>query len=131
MRGFGASISTALSTVKAALACGLTSGDARSSVIPDECTLSHVWLEIASIAGGATAITWYLAADAAGDVAIAPSVTSAIVIGKTTPTDGSVCEAVDLEWCRPSSGAVGVLYLICNTNVGTANAIGRVHWSRP
>ena len=130
MAQISAAASTALSTSYAVMACTSTTTDeAVAAPLPDSCYLEDAHLQIDTIAGGATTITWYIAADAAGDVPLTKLVTSTIVTGKTTATDGAVVEILGKWYMRYDDGVSDTIYVVAKTNAGTANAIARVTWN--
>lgn len=115
------SASTGLTTSKVVLAIG-AAGDA----VPSQCHISSVMLHLDTISG-ASQVTWYLAADSDGDVALTPEQIDAILTGKTTATDGSVAALVDISWkYNGSLGTSGRLYLVAKLNSGTANGVARI-----
>ncbi len=127
--GVSAERSTALSTSYATLALDNdTTADASAAPVPTFCHLGMVVITLDTIAGGATTLTYFLSADAAGDVPITNATTTTITTGKTTATDGGVVGLVDAAYRHLDVGVAGKLYLQVKTNAGTANAIGRVTW---
>lgn len=127
-RGISAEASTALSTSYTVLTLdGDTSGDAAAKPVPDQCLLAYV-IAVLDTTSSATAITWYLAADSGGDVPLTREVTSDILAGKTTATDGSVVMLLDVDYVRTSAGTAGALYLVAKTTAGTANCTPRLIW---
>jgi hypothetical protein len=98
--------------------------------MPDSCYLELAHLQLDTIAGGATTITWYVAADAGGDVPLTKEVTTTIVTGKTTATDGGAVEVLGIQYVRFDEGLGDTIYVVAKTNTGTANAIARVTWNR-
>jgi hypothetical protein len=130
MAQISAAASTALSTSYAALECtGTTSGEAQAVEVPDGCYLEDAHLQLDTIAGGATSITWLVAADAAGDVPLTNEITTTIVPGTTTATDGAVVEILGKLYQRYSVGVGGSVFIFAKTNAGTANAIARLTWN--
>jgi hypothetical protein len=107
---------------------GSVAVDARATNIPESCLLSWLHGELDTIAGGATTVTWYLAADAGGDVPLTDVVTETIVVGITTATDGGIATAIDLDYYRATSGTAGSIYLFAKTNAGTVNLKPRLTW---
>ena len=55
--------------------------------------------------------------------------TSTIVAGATTATDGAVVEVLGIQYVRFSDGVGDTIYVVAKTNTGTANAIARVTWN--
>jgi hypothetical protein len=117
-RSVSVSAATGLTTAYAALA--LTG-------IPDDCWLSVLHGEIDTIAASAASITWYIAADSGGDVPVTAEVTTTIVTGKTTATDGGVTEAVDWDYVRSTNGTAGSLWVFAKTDAGTCNLTARIY----
>lgn len=130
MAHISAAASTALSNSYAVMTVtGTTTDEQVARPVPDSCFLEDAHLQIDTIAGGAENITWYVAADAGGDIPITKAVTSAIVTGKTTATDGAVVEILSKHYHRFEDGASENLYIVAKTDVGTCNAIARLTWS--
>lgn len=99
------------------------------ATVPDRVHLGGLFAKIDTIASSAASVTWYLAADSAGDHAITSAVTSTIVTGKTTATDGGYAEAVDIPFAFPSwSTGAGALYLVAKTDTGTCNITPGLTW---
>jgi hypothetical protein len=99
------------------------------SIVPDRVHLGGLFGKIDTIASSAASVTWYLAADSAGDHAITSEVTSTIVTGKTTATDGGFAEAVDIDWAFPSwATGAGSLYLVAKVDTGSANLTPGLTW---
>ena len=130
MAQISAAASTALTSAYAVMACTSTvTGEAQAVPMPDSCFLELSHLQLDTIAGGAASITWYVAADAAGDIPLTKLVTSTIVTGATTATDGAVVEVLGIQYVRFSDGVGDTIYVVAKTNVGTCNAIARVTWN--
>lgn len=106
----------ALSTTYARMTCN-GADEAAAVNVPERVVLGLVALQLGTIAGGATTITWYVSEDLAGDHPIAGPVTSTIV-GQTAAT-GGVAESVDIPWVVTE--VAGSLYVWAKTNAGTAN----------
>ena len=130
MAQISAAASTALSNSYTVLACTSTSsGEAAAAILPDSCYLEDAHLQLDTIAASATTITWYISADAGGDVPLTKEVTSTIVVGKTTATDGAVVEVLGKHYMRFDEGVSDTIYVVAKTNVGTCNAIARITWN--
>ena len=115
--GFASDTTTvALSTAYAKMTCNGVDEDAATSV-PERAILGAVALQLGTIAGGATTITWYVSEDLAGDHPITGVVTSTIV-GQTAAT-GGVAESINVPWVVTE--VAGTLYVWAKTNAGTAN----------
>lgn len=132
-RGLSCSEATMSLTTSYAVAAVLGSAavDSRAKAVPDECLLSWMHGTIVSIASSATTVTWFLAADEAGDIPLTDAKTTTIVVGRTTPTKGGIAVALDLEYVRSSAGVAGVagsLYVIAKTNTGTCTLTPRLYW---
>lgn len=133
--------SGALTTAKSVITCQQdTTNQKRSKPFPSRGHLSHVELELDTIAGGATKITWNLAWDANGDHPLHPEIEQDITTGKTTATDGGVAALVDIDFEAPDDASAwtdaekggwdGRIFVVAATNVGTCNAKARV-FTRP
>lgn len=130
MAQISSAASTALSTSYAVMTCtSTTTAETQAVPMPDSCFIELAHLQLADIAGGATTVTWYVAADAAGDIPLTKLVTSTIVVGATTATDGAVVEVLGIQYVRFDDGEGGEIYLVAKTNAGTVNAIPRVTWN--
>lgn len=117
---------TALSTTYAILT--IDGAAAEGVAVPDRCHLEYMHAQLDTISS-ATKIVWYLASDAAGDVPLTKEVTSTIVVGATTATDGAVVEALGVAYRRFSAGTAGAVYIVAKTDAGTCNAVARVVWT--
>ena len=130
MAQISSAASTALSTSYAVMTCtSTTTAEAQAAKMPDSCFIELAHLQLDTIAGGATTVTWYVAADAAGDIPLTKLVTSTIVVGKTTTTDGTVVEVLGIQYVRFDDGVGDAIYVVAKTNAGTVNAIPRVTWN--
>ena len=129
-RGLSCSAATmSLTTAYAAAAVlGSTAVDSRARAVPDECRLSWLRGTIVSIASSAASVTWFLSADAAGDIPLTDARTTTIVVGATTATKGGVAVALDLESVRGSDGTAGSVWLQAKTNTGTCTLTPRLYW---
>ena len=127
-RGLSSGAATALTTTYAAIAVSKGGADTRDASVPDSCWLSLLHGQIITIATGATTITWYLAADSGGDVALTDELSTPILVGKTTATDGSVAELLDIEYFRSSEGTAGSIWVIAKTDVGTCTLTPRIYF---
>ena len=126
-RGFASGAATALTTSYAAIAVSIGGADTLDSAIPDSCWLSLLHGQLDTLAGCAS-ITWYIAADSGGDVALTDVLATPIVIGKTTATDGAVVEGLDIEYSRSSAGSAGKVWVIAKTDAGTINLTPRIYF---
>jgi hypothetical protein len=104
--------------------------DDYSKAFPRSVDVARVILDVDSIAGGALALIWNLAADAAGDHAITEEFTSTILVGATTATRGTVVKHDDGGLVIPASLYVeGKVYLVARTSpVGSCNVIPRAQF---
>lgn len=127
--GISAERSTALSTSYASMTLNAdTVGDTGAKVVPSSCYLSDVVLQLTTIAGGATSVTWFVSQDLAGDKPLTLSCTSTIVTGKTTAASGSVTMYLGKDYVKGSDGVTGELFLQVKLNAGTANGVARLTW---
>ena len=106
----------------------------RSAEFPRNCEIESVEIFLTSIAGGASEISMYLARDSTGDVAITPGgttgATQTIKSGFTSGT-GSVVFLVEKDFnfdSNVTNATAGTLYVVLNTDAGTATADIRVNW---
>lgn len=102
----------------------------RSSAIPTFAQLKQLFVQVDTAASGVSAVNFYLAADAAGDIPLAGQQTASILFGKTTATTGAAIGCIDLDYHYQQLGAetIGTVYVVIWTNAGTANANIRLHW---
>lgn len=108
----------ALSTAYAKMTCnGVDEASSSATSVPERVVLGAVALQLGTLAGGATTITWYVSEDLAGDHPITGVVTSTIV-GQTAAT-GGVAESINVPWVVTE--VAGTLYVWAKTNAGTAN----------
>lgn len=77
--------------------------------------LSGLFVQVDTIAGGATQLIVKITTDAAGDNAIIGDVTCGITTGVTTPTVGTISVQILVDWVSTSDD----LYLFWRTNAGT------------
>lgn len=101
-----------------------------SAVMPTYAELKQVNVQVDTVAGGASSVLYYLAADPAGDIPLTNSGTANILLGKTTATQGSAIDCIDLDYHfqQLTVETVGTVYIIIWLNAGTANANIRLHW---
>lgn len=107
-----------------------TTNNAFSVLVPNDCTLKQINFELDTIAGGASAVTYFLARDAAGDIPVTAETSTSVTFGFTTATKGTAISCIDLEHHYQGLGAEvrGTLYLVVKVNSGTANANIRLYW---
>lgn len=92
--------------------------------------IENVNIELASMAGGPTSVTFYLARDASGDYPISPAYTTNIVPGLTTVAVGAVVQAIGLDYhyAALTGEAIGTVYVVAKLNAGTATGAIWVNW---
>jgi len=93
------------------------------TTLPDECFLGYLHGDLDTIAGGATSVTVYLAADAAGDFALSDANATTIVLGLGAATNGGVNVAIAIDYKTATKAAAGTIYAVAKTNAGTCNAV--------
>jgi hypothetical protein len=114
-------VSTALSTAVSVIPLERAS-EQLSSAFPQSGTLSKLMVVLTSIAGAAT-VTWYLSADAAGDVPITPSHAATITTGQTAGK-GGITVLIDAGYVIPATLYVtGKVYLVAVLDAGTAAGV--------
>lgn len=101
-----------------------------SAVIPTYAELKQVNVQVDTVAGGASSVLYYLAADVAGDIPLTNQGAANILLGKTTATQGAAIDCIDLDYHfqQLTVETVGTVYIIIWLNAGTANANIRLHW---
>lgn len=101
-----------------------------SAAIPTFALLKQLNVQVDTVAGGASAVTYYLSADLAGDIPLTPTSTAGILLGKTTATVGAAidCIEVDYHYQQLAVETVGTVYAVIWLNAGTANGNIRLHW---
>lgn len=92
--------------------------------------LENVNIELASIAGGATSVTFYLARDVSGDYPISPAYTTNIVPGLTTAAVGAAVQGIGLDYHYEArtGETIGTVYVVAKLNAGTATGAIWVNW---
>lgn len=78
--------------------------------------ISGIYLEVTTIAAGATTLTMRITRDAAADFCVVPEATATIATGVTTATSGSVVFKVETDALLETKD----LFLTVRTNAGTA-----------
>lgn len=78
--------------------------------------LSAIYIHVNTIAAGATALTFSLSKDAAGDNKFIGDTTANFSTGISTATEGNVTARLDVDYVSTSSD---ILYLHAKTNNGT------------
>ena len=94
----------------------------KSSVVQRAYFLRTLYVQLDTIAGGATKLSVKLTRDAAGDEAVVGEVTATITTGVTTATDGNITVAIDFAYSfnDVSNATNDTLYLFWKTDAGTA-----------
>lgn len=102
----------------------------RSSVVPPFAQFKQINFELDTLAGGATSLTYVIAADPAGDILLTPTSVAPITTGTTTATDGTAigCIEYDYHFQQLVAETLGTVYLVVWLNAGTANCNARLHW---
>ena len=96
-----------------------------SNAVPDNCEVSLAQLRLASIAGGAAQVTWYLGSEN-GEHAITAERTDDI-LDADADNNGSVARLVAAAY---NADVLGSLYLWAKLDAGTATGIGVVTVNR-
>lgn len=111
------------STATAASAVSLTTTYTvtKLEVVPAECLLAWLHIQLTSIVSAANVVL-YLAADSSGDHAITDELTVPIVVGATTSSDGGANVALDLPYATLPEGTEGDLWLVAKLDAGSATA---------
>lgn len=116
--------STALSATAAVIPLTMVSEE-RSAQVPQSGRLGKLLVVLTDIdlVTPATSVTWYLAADADGDVPITPEVTTDITAGETAGK-GGVVALIDCGYAIPATLYVeGTVYLVIATDADTPTAV--------
>jgi hypothetical protein len=102
----------------------------RSAAVPTFAELKQVVAQVDTLAGGASSVSFYLAADASGDVPISCEQTASILFGETTATKGAAIACIDLDYHyqQLAGETIGTIYIVAWLNAGTANGNLRVLW---
>jgi hypothetical protein len=110
--------STSLSDTPAVIELVHDSSDESSTDFPPVAVLGKFVIALTSIVG-ATNVTWYLSADADGDVPITPSHTAAITAGETAGK-GGFAVLLDASSAIPDDYYVqGKVYAVVSVDTGT------------
>lgn len=101
-----------------------------SAAIPTYAELKQVNVQVDTVAAGASSVSFYIAADLAGDIPLTTEQSAVIEFGKTTATKGTAIGCIDLDYHfqQLAVETVGTVYIIIWLNAGTANANIRLHW---
>ena len=78
--------------------------------------LSAIYIHVNTIAAGATALTFSLSNDTAGDQKWIGNTTATFSTGVTTATQGSVTAKLDVDYIKTADD---ILYLHARTDIGT------------
>ena len=89
----------------------------KTSASPVRARISAIYIQVDTIAAGATALTIRVTHDAAGQTIIVPDTTATISTGITTATAGGIVLKVDVDYKRSDS----VAWIHFKTNAGTCN----------
>ena len=100
----------------------LTQLGGKSSVVQRAYFLRTLYVQVDTIAGGATTLTVRLTRDLAGDETVVGDVTATISTGVTTATEGNITVAIDFAYSHNDVSGVtdDTLYLFWKTDAGTA-----------
>lgn len=97
----------------------------KTSASPVRARLSAIYVQVDTIAGGATTLTIRATSDAAGQLIIVPDTSSTLSTGITTATAGGVVFKVDVDYKSSDSN----FWLHFKTNAGTCNVkVVEVAW---
>ena len=93
-----------------------------STVVQRAYFLRTLYVQLDTIAGGATKLSVKLTRDLAGDQAVVGEVTATITTGVTTATEGNITVAIDFAYSfnDVSNVTTDTLYLFWKTDAGTA-----------
>lgn len=102
----------------------------RSAPVPTFAQFKQLIVQVDAVLGGASSVSYYIAADAAGDIPLTPQSTANILFGKTTATSGSAIDCIDVDYHYQQliAETQGTVYLVIWANAGTANANIRLLW---
>ena len=100
----------------------LTGLGGKSTVVQRAYFLRTLYVQLDTIAGGATKLSVKLTRDLAGDQAVVGEVTATITTGVTTATEGNITVAIDFAYSfnDVSNVTTDTLYLFWKTDAGTA-----------
>jgi hypothetical protein len=107
-----------------------TTNAPRTASVPDFAHFQHLAVEMDTIAGGASSVTFFLARDVLGDIPLTAEQTSSVQFGFTTASDGATISCIDLDYHYQALAAEvrGTVYVVIKLNAGTANGNLRLHW---
>lgn len=103
--------------------------DPRSRGIPNDCRLGWLHGAFSDIAT-AVSVTWFLSADADGDVPVTDEVTETWLAGQTESTQAGSTTVIDRPWSLSSFGKQGSIWVWAKVDAGTAVVVPRIYWSR-
>lgn len=89
----------------------------KTSASPVRARISAIYVQVDTIAAGATQLTIRVTQDAAGDIIIVPDTTATLSTGITTGTDGGIVLKVDVDYKHTDS----IAWMHFKTNAGTCN----------
>lgn len=97
----------------------------KTAASPVRARLSAIYVQVDTIAAGATTLTIRATSDAAGQLIIVPDTTATISTGITTATAGGVVLKIDVDYKASDSN----FYVHFKTNAGTCNVkVVEVAW---
>jgi len=100
-----------------------TDGRYSASAVPDTCYLEKLECELDTPTNSPVNVVWNLAKDLAGDYAITPEITTALLWGKTgTATIAAFNETIECKRIRTYLAVAGVVYLVSRMSVATSTA---------
>ena len=126
--GFGVGALTALDTdyPAAGIAVGeVTATDDESEAIPNICDLAYLHGQLDTIVTAAT-LTWFVAFDEDGDIALTDEVTETIKTGEDDATNGAIATILNLPHRLSGIGTLGTLYIFAKVDAGTCNLTPRL-----
>ena len=89
----------------------------KTSASPVRARLSAIYIQVDTIAAGATSLTVRATSDASGQLIIVPDTTATISTGITTATAGGVVLKIDVDYKSSDSN----FFVHFKTNAGTCN----------
>lgn len=130
-QGMSAAHQSALTASNLVIPLTRNANQPKSALVPESVWLDHIRIDLDTIAGGASALTFFLARDAAGNRPITAPVTVTIAPGALDATKGAVVRALSLPHINLGAAGIdveGTLYLVAALNVGTANGNSFLFW---
>lgn len=118
------SAATTLETTPVVIPVGVA-GD----VIPDRARLNRIWFRATAVDLGkddVPTVSWFLAADAAGDQPLTSTVGTDLQVGATTDTKYGSSAALDIDWSRIAGSSAlaspGLLWVIAQLEAPAVSA---------